>query len=159
MMVPTLRDAVESYLWPCMLSSGIKLLLWVLVTLTICLEISAPLKLLLLWLPVDLGFTVVHAVFNSMFAQDVCQVDLRVHGASGHVGARRNYLAHLPPGPLLLDDRGVPDVCLTFWRQEVAVAAADCVGCAILSVCILYIGWSRLRSWDRLGGPIRNSAF
>jgi len=155
LMVPVLRQNVEGYLWPCLLNDSIKVLLWTLVALTVCWEMNGPIQLLLAWLPVDLAFTVVFAVFNSQSAEELCQVDLRVYAASGHVGFRRNYLSHLPPGPLLLDARGVPDVCLTFWRQEVAVAAGDCVGCAILSWCIFYIGVSRMRSWDRASGPIR----
>ena len=156
MMVPTLRDHVESFLWPILIEQAIKALLWLLSILGMCCELSRPLRLLLLWLPVDLGFTIVFAVFNTRFAEDMCIVDLRMYDATGHVGARRNYLDHIPPGPLHLDSRGVPYVCNAFWRQEIAVAASDCVGCFLLSCCIAYIGWSRLRAWDRLGGPIKN---
>ena len=159
LMVPALREAVESFLWPILIAGGIKLVLWLLVALTICCELSFPVFLLLLWLPVDFGFTIVFAVFNSMFAAEMCQVDLKVYQTTQHVGARRNYLANLPPGPLLMDPHGVPDVCNTFWRQEVAIAAADCVGCFILAICIFYIGRSRMRSWERASGAIKNSAF
>ena len=83
------------------------------------------------------------------------EVDLRVYQQSGHVGPRKNYLAALPPGPLLLDERQVPWVCVSFWRQELTIALADVFGCALLTICIGYIGWSRLRAWERLGGPIK----
>ena len=123
---------------------------------SVCCELAAPLRLLLLWLPIDFGFTIAFLVFNTRFAEDLCVVDLAVHAHSGHVGARRNYLNFLPPGPLHLDARGVPYVCNAFFRQELTIAISDVVGCALLSVCVGYIGWSRLRSWDRLGGPIKN---
>lgn len=155
-MVPALREAVEAYLWPCLISSALKAALWLVAILAMCCEFAFPVRLLLLYLPVDLAFTVVFAVFNTQYAEDMCIVDLAVYAMSGHVGARRNYLAHIPPGPLLLDSRGVPFLCNAFWRQELTIAASDCVGCFLLSWCILYIGWSRLRSWDRLGGPIKN---
>ena len=89
-------------------------------------------------------------------SQELCQVDLRIHARSGYVGVRRDYINSLPPGPLLLDPRGVPDVCLTFEAQEITVGVVDVVICAFLTVCIAYIGWSRLRSWTRDNGGITN---
>ena len=91
-----------------------------------------------------------------LLPQEFCQVDLRVYASSGYVGVRRNYLASLPPGPLLLDYRGVPDVCLGFELQETAVGIGDVVSSCILTICIAYVGWSRLRSWKRADGGITN---
>lgn len=156
LMVPVLRESVEAYLWPCMIASSVKMVLWVLTVLGVCCEVATPLRLLILYLPVDFGFTVVFAVFNTMFAEEICQVDLRIYAQSQHIGVRRNYLANLPPGPLMLDERGVPEVCRAFFRQELTVALSDCVGCVLLGWCIFYIGYSRLRSWDRFGGAIKN---
>jgi len=156
LMVPLMRESVEAYLWPCMIACGIKIVLWIWTILGLCCEVAAPLRLLLFYLPVDFSFTVVFAVFNTMFAEDLCQVDLRVFGRTGHISYRRNFLQTLPPGPLMLDARGVPDVCLAFFRQELTIALCDCVGCVALGWCIFYIGYSRLRSWDRFGGAIKN---
>merc|ERR1712224_1105746 len=119
--------------------SGIKIVIWLMVLLTICCEFANPLRLLLLFLPIDWIHTIIFAAQNVNFAQELCQVDLRVFAHSGHVGVRRNYLANLPPGPLLLDSRGVPDVCISFELQEIAVACADCVGTTLLTICIGYI--------------------
>lgn len=159
MMEQGLRSNVEAYLWPCMVVSGLKLLNWLLVVLSSCCELETPIRALLWLLPVDLGFSIVFANYNAMYAQQLCITDVQVYAASGHIGVRRNYLAELPPPPLHVDTNGIPEVCHHFWRQETAVAASDCVACAVLAVCIAYMSWSRLRAWDRESGPIKNSAF
>lgn len=156
LMVPHAREVAEGFLWPSAILSGIKIVIWLMVLLTICCEFANPLRLLLLFLPIDWIHTIIFAAQNVNFAQELCQVDLRVFAHSGHVGVRRNYLANLPPGPLLLDSRGVPDVCISFELQEIAVACADCIGTTLLTICIGYIGYSRLRSWFRGDGAIRN---
>lgn len=80
LMVPTLRAAVEAFLWPCLLASGVKIVLWLVAIPSLCCEFGTPVKLLLAYLPVDLGFTVVFAIFNTQFAEDMC-------GAPGGGGA------------------------------------------------------------------------
>lgn len=156
LMVPHAREVAEGFLWPSLVISSIKCVIWLLVYLTICCECVAPIQLLLLYLPADFVHTIFFAAHNCGFAQELCQVDIRVYDASGHVGVRRNYLPDIPPRPLFLDGRGVPEVCLSFQEREIAVCAADVVGCFLLSWCIFYIGYSRIRSWRRHDGPIRD---
>ena len=156
LMVPHAREVAEGFLWPALIINSIKVVLWALTFLTICCECITPIRLLLLYIPADLVHSIVFAAHNTNFAQELCQVDLKVYQLTGHVGVRRNYLADLPPGPLMLDHRGVPDVCISYQQREIAVCAADVVGCALLSFCIYYIGYSRIRSWKRDNGPIRD---
>lgn len=43
---------------------------------------------------------------------------------------------------------------LNFMRQEIVVGCSDAVLNTLLSICIVYIGWSRQRSWLRGSGAI-----
>lgn len=156
LMVPHARQVAESFLWPSLIISSIKAALWLLCIPSLCCELLRPLRALLLWLPVDFIHTAIFAANNANFAQELCQVDLRIFARSGYVGVRRDYLRSLPAGPLLRDSRGVPDVCLNFELQEIIVGCADALACTLLTICIAYIGWSRQRSWIRGGGAITN---
>ena len=110
LMVPHARQVAESYLWPAVIISGVKAALWLVVFLTLCSELIWPVRLLLMWVPVDWVHSAVFAANNANFAQELCQVDLKIFAQSGHVGFRRNYLLSLPPGPLLLTAKRVPEV-------------------------------------------------
>jgi hypothetical protein len=69
LMVPHARQVAESFLWPSLVISGIKAALWLLCIPTLCCELVWPLRLLLVWLPVDWIHTAVFAANNANFAQ------------------------------------------------------------------------------------------
>ena len=72
LMVPHAREVAEGFLWPSAILSGIKIVIWLMVLLTICCEFANPLRLLLLFLPIDWIHTIIFAAQNVNFAQ-VCR--------------------------------------------------------------------------------------
>ena len=69
LMVPHARAVAEGFLWPSLIISGIKAVLWCLCIPTLCCQLLLPLRALLLWLPVDLIHTAIFAANNANFAQ------------------------------------------------------------------------------------------
>ena len=69
LMVPHAREVAEGILWPAIIITGIKAALWLCTFPSLCLDLAAPLKALLFWLPIDLVHTFIFAVKNAQFAQ------------------------------------------------------------------------------------------
>ena len=155
LMVPEAHRIADRMLWASLVISYVKVAIWALYFLTACCESTFVLRLLLLWLPCDVVHSIVFCINHSQFALELCWADLQIADASGHVGYRRWYIDELPDGPLQLDERGVPEACHHFFRQEVLIGVGDVLLALALALLTAYYGGSLLRRWareDRVAG-------
>jgi len=125
-----------------------KVLFWLLLPFSMCTEGTTVLSLLLVWLPIDLLYSIIFAALNAGLAERLCEEDLRMYPSTGRIGFRRSIDG---PGPYQVDEHGVPIICLNFHWQEIWIGVGDVVLCALVALSTAYYGWSLLRYYGRGG--------
>lgn len=147
---PNLHKTIIEVCFASIVISGIKVLLWLFTCLTLTCECINPLRVVMIWAPVELLLMIAVSVTCSGLNRDICLVDISIYNAtgwhdSGYVGFRRNYLEQLPADrfeALEVRHDGTLKVCEAYWFHELLLLILDCVLCFVLTVYTVYIGHS-----------------